>query len=115
MRRPAKLTAAQIVAKLEQDFDDACMKAVRAGEKEGYSASVFLEMRTRHGGREAARRLMHGRQVPYGFRKLAQMGRLDLTIEAIVHDNPRFQSLFPQKTLDYCTARLAAVGYKVKA
>jgi hypothetical protein len=53
------------------------------------SAYVRLEMRARHEVREAARRVMHGSQVPYGFRKLAQMKRLDLTIEAIVHENPQ--------------------------
>jgi hypothetical protein len=114
MSENKNMTAAQIVAKVEQDFDDACMKAVLAGEKQGYSASVFLEMRERYGMREAARRVMQGKRVPYGFRKLAQMKRLDLTVEVIVHENPQFQQLFTQKTLDYCTARLRAVGYKLR-
>lgn len=96
---------------LEQEFDDAVMQAVRDGEKLNYSASVFLDMRHRYGTVETSRRLINSAQVPYGFAKLQHLNRLNLTIEAIIHDNPKFQALFSQKTLDNCDARLAAVGY----
>ncbi len=96
---------------LEQQFDDAVMQAVRDGDKLGYSAGDFLKMRAQYGPIETARRLMNGRSVPYGVAKLKSMNRLDLTVEAIVHDNPKFQPLFTQKTLDNCRARLVAVGY----
>jgi len=96
---------------LEEEFDDAVMRAVRAGEKMGYSAARFLEMRAQHGPIETARRLMNGKQVPYGVFKLKELRRLDLSIEAIVHDNPKFQVLFPKKTLDDCRARLVKIGY----
>jgi hypothetical protein len=39
------------------------------------------------------------------------MNRLDLTLEAGIYDNPKFQALFDEKTLAACKARLTEVGY----
>jgi len=48
------------------------------------------------------RRFSHG---------LWELGRLDLTIEAFVYDNPRFWVLFDAQTLTRCENRLREVGY----
>jgi hypothetical protein len=36
---------------------------------------------------------------------------LDMTLEACIHDNPKFHPLFDAQTLAACDARLASVGY----
>ena len=38
--------------------------------------------------------------------------RLDLTVEAIIHDNRKWHPLFKQGELDKCTERLGAVHYR---
>jgi hypothetical protein len=99
------------MATLEQEFEDAIWESVIEGKKLGYSPSIFLRMCEEHGVKEACRRLMDENQVPYGVYKLKTLNRLDLTIEAIVYDNPKFQALFPKQTLDNAFARLSALGY----
>jgi len=104
------MSAAQI-ATLTQQFDDVCMDAVQEGRLRGYDPTVYSRMRNQHGPVDTARRLIDESGVPYGFGRLWELNLLKLTLEAIVHDNPKFQALFSQKTLDNCRARLVAVGY----
>jgi hypothetical protein len=49
--------------------------------------------------------------MPEGFSRLWEMNRLDLTLEAGIHDNPKFHLLFDAQTLMACDARLASGGY----
>lgn len=54
---------------------------------------------------------MQSLAVPDGFSRPWELHRLDLTLEACVHDNPQFHALFDAQTLAACDARLASVGY----
>jgi hypothetical protein len=38
-------------------------------------------------------------------------GRLDITVEAVIHDNPKWQTLFTSEELEICIRRLKAYGY----
>jgi hypothetical protein len=87
------------------------MNAVRQGQKLGYSARDYLDMVNRYGTVDTARRLIDGRENAYGFEKLWMLNKLDLTVEAIVYDNPQFQVWFSPKTIANCVARLTRVGY----
>jgi hypothetical protein len=96
---------------LEKAFDDAVMNAVTEGARLGYSAIVYLQMRAKDGPIETARRLMKDKRIPYGLRKLKELRRLDLTLEATVYKNPRFQALFTQAIVEHCKEKLTALDY----
>jgi hypothetical protein len=100
-----------IMTALEKQFEDACLSDVSESKQLGYNPSYFLKMLDEYGAVETARRLILQQPLPEGFSRLWEMHRLDLTIEACVHDNPQFHSLFDAQTLTACDARLASVGY----
>ncbi|MCL2641655.1 MAG: hypothetical protein FWD53_12475 [Phycisphaerales bacterium] len=87
------------------------MSDVEEARQLGYNPSYFLKMLEEYGAAETARRLIRQEPLPEGFSRLWEMHRLDLTIEACVHDNPQFHTLFDPQTLEACDARLASVGY----
>ncbi|MFY9978267.1 MAG: hypothetical protein WA252_12600 [Candidatus Sulfotelmatobacter sp.] len=99
------------MTELETQFDEAVMKAVQEGARLGYSASDYLSKRRVEGPMALALRLIKDKQPSYGLRKLWAMKRLDLSIEAIVWDNPRFQALFPPKVVERCRGKLEALDY----
>jgi len=85
----------------------------RAGESAllGYSASLFgLEIKE-YGGLETARRCIRSKELGTGFLALARLNRLDLTLEALIHDNPKWHALFSEEELAICTRRLKAFHY----
>ena len=96
---------------LEQEFDDACMESVKECRRFGYNPSLFVTMRAQIGSVEACRRVMNSPKWPDGFVRLLEMKRLDLSIEAFVHDNPKFRPLFDTSTLDNCEKRLVEAEY----
>jgi hypothetical protein len=96
---------------LEQEFDDACMDSVRQCQKLKYDPKLFVRMRSELGAVEACRRLINAPQWPEGFSRLWEMKRLDLSIEAFVHDNPKFSPLFDTPTLENCEKRLIEAEY----
>jgi hypothetical protein len=105
------MTHATVKSALEQEFEDACMSDVEECSKLGYYPHYFVEMVHQHGAVETAKRLIRDQHVPAGFTRLWEMKRLDMTLEACIHDNPKFHSLFDSQTLAACNARLASVGY----
>lgn len=96
---------------LEHEFEDACIASIPEAQSLGYNPTRFMQMVGELGARERARRLMNAQQFPEGFSRLWELHRLDLTIEAFVHDNPRFWVLFDTLTLTNCDNRLHQVGY----
>ena len=51
-------------------------------------------------GLETARILIHSSTVSEGYSALWERKRLDLTVEAVVHDNPKWHPLFTRDELD---------------
>lgn len=80
-----------LAARFEQDMVEKVYRA--AGRETGYWAGYFLRSVKRYGGVGAARRSLERRGMSAGLAKLAQLGRLDLTMEALVLD-PAYQPLF---------------------
>ena len=74
--------------------------------KAHYKATIFLRMVTEHGGVEAARRLLATPYLPDGFAELWQRGFLDLTMEALVVQQP-WCTLFTEQELATARKRLA--------
>ena len=99
---------------LSAQFINACYADAAECRQLGYDPHEFLRMLSEHGPRETARRLVPDgslNHLPYGFTRLWELGRLDLTLEAFIHDNPQFHPLFDPDTVANCDVRLAAVQY----
>ena len=60
-----------------------------------------------------ARRLLSGNRISDGFNTLADNGRLDLSLEALVIDK-RFTSLFTDEEANNALMRLLDAGYTFK-
>ena len=73
----------------------------------GVPAIELGGMLTAHGALDTARRLARPGARPYGFLDLHQVGRLDLSVEALVVTE-RFRSLFTAREVEYCELRLEA-------
>ena len=97
---------------LESRFDDAMHelygRIVR--EAKGYTPSVFFRMIEEYGGLEAARRLLRPDAdfFSYGFDHLSQMGRSDLTMEALILSLDYKDQLFTPRELTTAEERLQA-------
>src|SRR5690242_11585263 len=94
------------------EFDEAMFGIyTRALAEAKYNATRFLHMLHEHRGLETARILIHATTVSEGYTALWQRGRLDLTVEAVIHDNTRWHQLFTSDELAVCTKRLKDYEY----
>jgi hypothetical protein len=101
--------------KLVEEFDEAMHGIYRRALSEaGYKASIFLNMLFEHRGVETARRLIHASRVSDGYAALWERGRLDLTVEALISDNEKWQPLFSAEELAICRKRLTQYQYVPK-
>jgi hypothetical protein len=97
---------------LERRFDDAMHKLYGRIVREagGYKPTRFFQMIEQHGGLEAARRLLKPDAdfFTYGFDHLSQMGRSDLTMEALILSLDYRDQLFSSRELAIAEERLQA-------
>ncbi len=97
-------------------FDDAMFDIYRRAKAEaGYSAKLFLRMLIDNGGLATAKTLINAAKPSDGYAALYERGRLDLTVEAIVIENPRWRTLFTEQELEKAEERLKAYGYQPKS
>lgn len=97
--------------KLHLEFHEAMLDIYRRALSEaGYPATRFLSMVSEKGGLGTARYLIHAPKVSDGYTALWERKRLDLTVEAMILDNPKWHPLFIQEELDICKARLEQYG-----
>ena len=97
---------------LEMDFEQAMWNLYHATLNEaGYDSKTFRRMLCEHSGRETAHRLIRAMQPSTVYANLYQLGRLDLTVEALIHDNPRWHPLFRKEELKKVRQRLRRFGY----
>lgn len=83
----------------------------RAASECGYRPTRFLQMVTERGGIAAARDLLRGSRPAEGLSILWQHQRLDLSVEALVCDEP-WRSMFTQDEIVKAKKRLKDLGYK---
>lgn len=76
----------------------------------GYKAAYFLQMVQEHGGLEAARRLLRQQNIADGLTRLWEMGRLDLSVEALVL-RPEYATLFTDEERTMARQHLATLNY----
>jgi hypothetical protein len=97
---------------LTAQFDQAMFDIYeRALSEAHYNATRFLHMLYEHRGLQTARILLHSINVSEGYTALWERGRLDLTVEALIHDNPKWHPLFTPEDLAICAKRLKEYGY----
>ncbi len=93
-------------------FNEALWNAYKIAKKEvNYNATRFLQMFEEHGGLETAHILINSPRVSEGYTKLWELKRLDLTIEAIIFDNPEYHELFTEDELRIVKKRLVDFKY----
>jgi hypothetical protein len=96
---------------LEQQFDVAMMDIYRRAKTEAhYNASRYFQMLTQYRGLETARILLRADSVSEDYTALWNLGRLDLTVEALIHDHPEYRPLFTDEERE--TARLRLKQYQ---
>jgi hypothetical protein len=99
------------MGKLETTFEQACIAGCRELARLGYRPTYFLQMIEQYGGAETARRLIMSDQPSDGFRRLWEMQRLDMTIEAFVL-KPEYAPLFSEEERRRARQRLADLHYR---
>jgi hypothetical protein len=95
---------------LEQDFEAACWVAIEECRhlQTPYVPTVWINMIRRHGAAEAARKLLVSGDIQYGFTRLIEQGRYDLTVEWAVLQ-PQWAPLFSPLHRESATLRLEQV------
>ena len=97
---------------LVNEFDQAMLSIYqRALSEAQYRATRFLKMLHEHRGLQTAQLLIHSSTVSEGYTALWERQRLDLTVEAVIHDNPKWHSLFTEEELAICKKRLTDYEY----
>ncbi|MBW6418301.1 hypothetical protein [Celeribacter sp. PS-C1] len=84
----------------------------RAKEEAGYNATAFLTMLNERGGIDTAKSLLNSRMPSSGYAALYERGRLDLTVEAMIVENPECHALFSPEELQAAKRRLREFRYK---
>ncbi len=101
------------MSELEKKFDAAMMTVYqRALAEARYKATIFLNMLYEKGGLRTAKQLINEPQPSVGYAALWERGRLDLTVEALVIDNPQWHPLFEPEELEKARKRLKDYEYK---
>lgn len=98
--------------KLELEFHEAMLNIYHRAKREtGYTATYFLQMVNSRGGLDAARHLVATDAPSEGYTKLWELGRLDISVEALINDNPKWHGLFTRQELRKVRKRLDSYGY----
>lgn len=91
---------------LEKKFDSAMWDIYHTAKTAcNYNATIFMQMLTKYGGVNTAKRLLSKEKVQYGFTELWLCKRLDLTVEAHVLKN-EFNELFTREESNRARKRL---------
>ncbi len=103
------------VLNLEAAFHEAMVDIYhRAKSETGYTPTYFLQMVNDLGGVETAKRLISSKAPSEGYTKLWELGRLDISVEALVACEPRWKPLFTRHEIRAAMDRLAAYEYDCK-
>ena len=99
---------------LENKFDQVMLSIYeRAKDECKYNATRFLQMNTEHGGVQTAKILINAPHISDGFAELWKLGRLDLSVEAVIL-KLEWESLFSDEERNIAKKRLIEAGYKLE-
>ena len=93
----------------EKEMHDIYYRALKEAH---YKATRYFQMIMEHGGLETAKILINTAHVSDGYTALWERNRLDLTVEALIHDNPKYHHLFTEEELKIIRKRLIDYEYK---
>jgi len=93
-------------------FTTAMFDIYRRAKEAGYHATIFLQMLSDRHGQATAKTLINAARPSDGYEALHRMGRLDLTVEALIVEQPRWHRLFTKEEIDKARDRLEQYGYK---
>jgi hypothetical protein len=96
--------------KLELDLTNAMRSNLREIAKAIGPRTRFTPMLNEHGATETWRRLKRGPTT--GFVELWEAGRLDLSLEALVVEHPKYHALFSDEEIAEMREELAQYGYE---
>lgn len=97
---------------LEFRFDAAMMDIYHRAKSEArYNATRYFQMLADHRGLETARMLLHSAAVSEEYTALWERGRLDLTVEALIHDRSEYHPLFTEEERETARRRLEEYNY----
>jgi hypothetical protein len=101
-----------MTSELEKAFDDAMLDLCKRTKAEtGHDSKTFLSMIMDHRGRRTAQILLHSPAVQEGFTAVWMVGRLDLTVEALILQD-QWSTLFTAEELAIAVKRLREHGYQ---
>jgi len=96
---------------LESKFEAEMLRLYEEAKKLGYNATRFLQMFRRFGGVATAKKLLANEDyIQEGIIKLCELGRLDLSAEALV-SKPEYKDLFTETELATARKRLKELDY----
>ena len=96
---------------LNERFHESMLDIYKRAKKEaGYNATRYLQLLDQHKGLKTAKILIDAPKVSDGYTALWERQRLDLTVEALIFDNPEYHELFTDKEL--CTVKQRLVQYQ---
>jgi hypothetical protein len=100
---------------IEMQFDFAMTEIYqRAKAEANYNATIFLRMLQDYRGLATARTLINSPHPSAGYTALWERGRLDLTVEAMVVENPKWRELFTSDEIAKARKRLRDYKYEPK-
>ena len=91
-------------------FHEAMIGIYEAAASMGYRAPYFLRMVQERGGLGAAKHLLSGPEPQSGLVRLWELGRLDISMDALVLQEP-WARLFSEDERRVASERLEAYGY----
>ena len=97
-------------ASLEAEFQRAMLNIYYAAAEVDYRPTRIRQMVHEHGGVAAAKRLLSGPVAQSGLTTLWELGRLDISMEALVVQE-RWEPLFSDAERQAARDRLSAYGY----
>ena len=96
-------------------FDQAMFDIYHRADAEiGYRPTLFLDMLHKRGGVSTAKQLINASKPSDGYTRLYEKSRLDLTVEAVVVENPSWHALFTSEELAKARRRLKDYCYEPK-
>jgi hypothetical protein len=100
-----------VTSPAEKQLEGELWRGVEECRALSYNPSFFVTMIEERGALGACRKLINDTTVSDGFTKLWEMGRMDLTVEAVALRSP-YSALFTAGERLKSRKRLEAYGYK---
>ncbi len=82
------------------EFEKRIAKSINDSEKIGYYPTKFKQMVSNKGALETVKQLIVSPDFQYGFEKLKELKRLDLSIEYIVANESKYAPLFTEDEIE---------------